>query len=92
MRFFTASWICISQTRMHIHGWYNILVGPVLAKPILVNNTCMTKTELAVTLHTNDWVNPIQLKFTTLQQRLDNTSQGLYRATPVFWQYKIWYL
>ena len=24
--------------------------------------------------------------------RLDNTSQGLYRATPVFWQNKIWYL
>ena len=24
--------------------------------------------------------------------RLDNTSQGLHHATPVFWQYKIWYL
>ena len=24
--------------------------------------------------------------------RLDNTPQGLHRATPVFWQYKIWYL
>ena len=24
--------------------------------------------------------------------RLDNTSQGLHRATPVFWQYNIWYV
>ena len=29
---------------------------------------------------------------TVLLAFLDNTSQGLHRATPVFWQYKIWYL
>ena len=38
--------------------------------------------------------NVIALKFKRVFEwlRLDNTSQGLHRATPVFWQYKIRYL
>ena len=46
---------------------------------------------LVETIKSNRYANLI-LERILENLRLDNTSQGLHHATPVFWQDKIWYL